>query len=160
MWAGQSLEISPRWLSALPFCFKTTLKRFHFNNDHMSNTCLYADTFLLFCVYITDLTQPQDVIQLGVHDLPSNGNLTTNFTRDNLCKVLRLDNRAATIDRKWITNYLNNWFIVSVSLKQKSKKNFWFWVSNVRICCFSLSFIKLNEESLCFGLLFGQEKSF
>ncbi len=33
-------------------------------------------------------------------------------------------------------------------------------VFNVRIGCFSVSFMKINEESLCFGLLFGQKKHF
>ncbi len=35
--------------------------------------------------------------------------------------------------------------------------NRWFSLLNVKICCFSVSFMIINDESVCFGL-FGQKK--
>ncbi len=52
------------------------------------------------------------------------------------------------MDRKLIDNYFDIRLIVSVIFQIKSTKNCRFNLVNVRICCFSVSFMVIDEESL------------
>lgn len=63
-----------------------------------------------------------------------------------------------TTQRRLTGNYLSIWLIIHVNLKKKRQTFAVSSLLNLNICCFSFTFMFVNEESLGFGLLVGQKK--